>query len=220
MSRRFRVESQDPGSRLLGRMLPQVAAGDELVLAGRFGSFVVPAGVTVLAEGAVVERAHLGDAVVTGGRWRRLVVEGQTRLVGATVGHLLQSAGQIQLEGCTVDEARFEGELRAVGSRGGTWEIVGTAEVHAEVDVVVSGALSGGRLVGRLSNSGRVQLDRLDGRLHVTAGQVEIAEVDLSGEDPVVHVAGGAVDLDAGRIVGGIEHLGGTLQIASAVRRA
>jgi len=51
-------------------MLLTMKPGDELVLVGRFGSFIVPDGVAVFAAGATIERAEVSDGEVTGGRGR------------------------------------------------------------------------------------------------------------------------------------------------------
>lgn len=220
MSRRFRVESQDPGSRLLGRMLPSVSPGDELVLVGRFGSFIVPAGVAVFAAGATVERAEISDGEVTGGAWARLRVTGRAVLRDVVVEVLVHAAGDLDLQGTVVLSGSSAGRLVARGCALNV-TVDGVAELDdVRGELVVNGTARGTRARGALTCAGRVQLEGFTGALHVTGGTVEIAEVDLDGGDgPALTQRGGAVFLDAGRLRGAVDATGGELVIGAQVQR-
>ncbi len=221
MSRRFRVESQDPGSRLLGRMLPSMRPGDELVLVGRFGSFVVPPGLGVIAAGAAVERAEVSDAEIAGGTWSRLHVTGRAVLKEARVDLLAQPTGDLSLWGVDVASGQVAGRLVAHDSALGV-VVDGVAELHdVRGDIVVNGAVKGSRVSGTLRCAGRVQLERFTGVLVMTAGSLEVADVDLDGGDgPCITLRGGEMFLDAGRLRGAVDAPAGALVLGAAVVRS
>jgi len=220
MSRRFRVESQDPGSRLLGRMLPSIRPGDELVLVGRYGSFVVPTGVAVFAAGATVERAEISDSEVTGGAWSRLRVTGRAVLRDAVVDVLAHPGGDLALYGVEVRGGSSGGRLVARASAL-TLTVDGSADLEdVQGELVLNGTARGARVRGVLTCSGRVQLEGFAGVLRMTGGSMEIAEVDLYGTDgPAITQRGGSMFLDTGRLRGDIDATAGELVIGDRVRR-
>lgn len=193
--------------------------GDELVLVGRFGSFVVPVGITIFAEGATIERAQVSDAVLNGGAWARGYFTGRATCQALRIDALIQSSGELTLRGVELGRGAFAAKVHAERCRG-NFELHGEADLDdVQGDVMVTGSVRGTALDGALCSSGRVQLDRLTGRLAVSAGTVEVAEVHLeaAGDEPAVTISGGSAFLDAGTIQGRVHTTGGELGLGAGV---
>lgn len=193
--------------------------GDELVLVGRFGSFVVPAGITIFAEGATIERAQVSDAVLNGGAWARGYFTGRATCQSLRIDALIQSSGELTLRSVELGRGTFAAKVHAERCLG-AFELHGEADLDdVQGDVLVTGSVRGTALSGALRSSGRVQLDRLTGRLAVSAGTVEVAEVRLeaAGDEPAVTISGGSAFLDAGTIRGQVDTPGGELGLGAGV---